>query len=151
MTENKIRELKTEEDYCYWAKGCYELASEYYIFLFKSKEQFIDYFIPYSINIAFVCELYLKALLLNNRIDCSRKHDLYELYFKLPNDIKLQVKNYHQCGNIDKKDFETNLKDVSKAFIILRYIYERKGMGFNFQFLFELLFALHNVSTEKFI
>lgn len=93
-------------------------------------------------NIAFSCELFLKSILFEKEIDCRKEHDLYKLYNLLPTENKKVIKKLHKSGNINKESFELNLKEVGKAFVVLRYAYEKKRIAYNLQFLMELIIAL---------
>lgn len=101
-------------------------------------------------NMAFSCELFLKSILFKNQIDCRNEHDLYELYKLLPDIDKENIKKKHLCGNIKRESFDINLKELGKAFIVLRYSYERKRIAYNLQFLLELLMALNDYCIEIF-
>ena len=101
-------------------------------------------------NIDFSCELFFKSILFKNEIDCRMEHDLYQLYKLMPHKAKENIKEIHKSGNIKKEDFEPNLKEIGKAFIVLRYSYERKRMAYNLQFLIELIMALDEYCTDIF-
>ena len=95
-------------------------------------------------NIAFACELFFKSILFKSEIDCRKQHNLYLLYELLSDEQKKSIKKLHKSGNINKEDFDLNLKEISKAFIVLRYSYERKKIAYNLQFLLELIMALND-------
>ena len=74
----------------------------------------------------------------------------FELYKLLPDEEKEKIKQRHPCTNIPKEQFELNLEELGKAFIVFRYIYERKEVAFNAQFLIELAETLRkNIHDKK--
>lgn len=156
MDKNPVKELKTDEDYEKRSEGCYRQAEAFYQVSYRCKDMlFGENMDAVFTNIAFACELYLKSLLFGQGIDCRKEHDLYKLYKSLPDEIQEQLKDLHPCGNTPKSGFELQLKELGKAFMIFRYIYERKGMAWNGQFLIELLDTLHqnivNDDLEKLV
>lgn len=144
MDKNPVRELKTEGDYKEWAKGCYRSAKAFFNVSYRCRDMiFNEDMDAVFTNVAFACELYLKCLLFEQKIDCRKEHDLYKLYIKLPEKLQKQLKERHPCRNIQRSDFELELKEVGKAFTVFRYMYERTDMAWNAQFLIELLDTLH--------
>ncbi|WP_316718980.1 HEPN domain-containing protein [Terrisporobacter petrolearius] len=75
--------------------------------------------IPYMVNSAFACEIFLKAILEQKRIKYGKNHMLYELYKLLPKEIKEHLERV-----INEKDFDKKLRDCSNVFVDFRYIYE---------------------------
>lgn len=153
MAKNPMRELKTKEDYEIWAKECYNSAEAFYEVTFRCKEMiFRNKYDTFAVlmNVAFACELYLKTLLFWQNIDGRRKgHDLYNLYKNLPEKIRDQLKELHPCGNTSKSNFELELQEIGKAFVVSRYMYERQCMACDVQFLFDLLFTLRKYIGEN--
>ena len=85
------------------------------------------YMIPASVNSAFACEVFLKALLHYSDISFKKLHDLKSLFEKLPEDIKSFVKEttISQSGGMWKNYFGFEyLNNISKAFVDWRYVYE---------------------------
>lgn len=85
------------------------------------------YMIPASVNSAFACEVFLKALLHYSGISAGNIHDLKSLFKKLPEDIKNWVKETVKANNggMWKNYFGFEyLDNISKAFAQWRYIYE---------------------------
>lgn len=150
MDKNPIRELQTDDDYQNWSIGCYKHAESFYNVAFRCKDMLLsENMDAVFTNIAFACELYLKCLLFSEQIDCRKEHDLYRLYKSLPDEVQAEIKALHPCGNILKVNFELELKEVGKAFTVFRYMYERKMVAWNGQFLLELLDTLHrNIINE---
>lgn len=143
MEKNEEYELKTNEEYEKMAKSTYEAAIGFYIISQKCLDMILTkYNNQICTNIAFACELFFKSILFKSEIDCRKQHDLYLLYGLLSDEQKESIKKLHKSGNINKKDFELNLKEIGKAFIVLRYSYERKKLAYNLQFLIELIMAL---------
>ena len=84
------------------------------------------YTTPATVNSAFACEVYLKALLLYCDIPIERQHKLKELFELLPDKtkkwIKLTVLNSYGAW---KDAFGFDLLDgISDAFVKWRYNYE---------------------------
>ncbi|MCO8193075.1 hypothetical protein [Anaerofustis sp. NSJ-163] len=152
MAKNPMRELKTKEDYEIWAKECYNSAEAFYEVIFRCKEMiFRNKYDTFAVlmNVAFACELYLKTLLFWQNIDGRNEHDLYKLYKKLPEKQRNKLKELHPCGNTSKSNFELELQEIGKAFIVSRYMYERQRMACDVQFLFELFTTLHDNIGEN--
>ena len=144
MDKNPIKELETEENYKNWAKGCYRQAEMFYRLCYRCRDMLLsEEMDAVYTNIAFACELYFKCLLFEQQIDCRKEHDLYKLYKSMPEQLQKGIKEIHPCGNTPKPNFELELKEVGKAFTVFRYMYERKMVAWNGQFLVELLDILH--------
>jgi len=149
MDKNPVKELKTEEDYCRWSKGCYRQAKAFYNVSYRCRDMLLNEDMDAVFtNISFACELYLKCLLFDQKIDCRKEHDLYKLYKSLPDKIQEQLKELHPCRNTQKENFDLQLKELGKAFIVFRYMYERTTMASNGQFLIELLDTLHQCIVD---
>ena len=140
MNKNNRRQLKTNDDYSSWANGCYKQANEFYNIVLRCRDMLMsESMCSVFTNVAFACELYLKHLLFDSKIDCRGEHNLYRLYCKLPEKIKITIKNLHPCGNTSKDRFEDELKNIGEAFTVFRYSYEISILGWNGQFLLEFL------------
>lgn len=85
---------------------------------------------PATVNSAFACEVYLKALLISYGIPAGKKHKLKELFEALPEDAKEWIKQdtlIHYGGSwTDAFGFE-HLEKASDAFVKWRYSYEQMG------------------------
>ena len=85
------------------------------------------YTTPATVNSAFACEVYLKALLVFNNICMKKEHRLKELYELLPeNDkelIKQETLTKYPVGWKDGFGLE-RLEHISDAFVKWRYNYE---------------------------
>ena len=151
MDKNEKYKLNTTHDYQRIANSTYKAAVGFYIISQKCIDMILsEYNSQICSNIAFSCELFFKSILFKNEIDCRMEHDLYQLYKLMPDKAKENIKEIHKSGNIKKEDFELNLKEIGKAFIVLRYSYERKRMAYNLQFLIELIMALDEYCTDIF-
>ena len=147
--KNEDYELKTDDEFKHISKSAYNSAVGFYIISQKCIDMLLsNYNNQICSIIAFSCELFLKSVLFRNKIDCRKEHDLYRLYKLLENEEQETIKNMHKCGNIKREDFELNLKEIGKAFIILRYSYEKKRLAYNLQFLMELIMALNEFCTN---
>lgn len=152
MDKNPIKDLKTEEDFKNWSKGCYRQAETFYRLCYRCRDMmFTEDMDALFTNIAFACELYFKCLLFDEQVDCRKEHDLYKLYKSMPEKMQEEIKEAHPCGNTQKSNFELELKEVGKAFTVFRYRYERGMLAWNGQFLVELLDMLHQrvVDTDE--
>ena len=150
MDNNSATSLKTEEDYLRWSEKCLIEANAYHAVSLRCLDMMLsDYRNAFLTNVSFACELYLKHLLLARNINCKGPHNLYVLFKKLPMEMQADLKRKHPCGNITIDEFEVVLDEVGLAFTIFRYMYERGTIAYNFQFLIELLFTLHNVANNS--
>lgn len=85
---------------------------------------------PFTVNIAFACELYMKAILIDDSTGDTiiRGHKLDELFDVLPTDAKVQIEAMYSDQH--KRDFKSLLSEISNAFIDWRYAFE-KGVHIN--------------------
>ena len=149
--KNEEFELNTIEDYKRMAKSTYKAGKGFYSISLRCIDMILsEYNDQVCTNIAFSCELFLKSIIFEKGIDCRKQHDLYQLYNLMSDNDKDAIKKLHKSGNIRKEDFELDLKEIGKAFIVLRYSYERKRMAYNLQFLIELLISLNEYCKEIF-
>lgn len=149
MHKNPVTPLKTEDDFVRWAKKCLTEADAYYAISFRCIDMiFTDNSNAVLTNVSFACELYLKHLLLSQKINYKSEHSLDKLFNKLPSEMQESLKQLHPCTNTSIDMFERELTDVAKAFTIFRYMYERGNIAYNLQFLMELLFTLHTFTHD---
>ena len=73
--------------------------------------------IPYIVNSSFALELYLKSILMANKIHCENNHHLTELFELLPDNIKEEFSRSY--NNLDEL-----LSKYDNAFMKFRYHYE---------------------------
>ncbi len=113
---------------------------------------------PATVNSAFACEVFLKALLNYHDIPLKRQHKIKELYELLPDKLKASVKqttiaNY---GGMWEDAFGHELLDnISDAFVDWRYSYEivgtkRASMQINIGFLTAFRNALRGACCRLF-
>ena len=115
------------------------------------------YTTPATVNSAFACEVYLKALLLYYDVPLKKQHELKELNEMLPDKIKewikLTVLNSYG-GWKDAFGFDL-LDNISDAFVDWRYSYEivgtkRASMQINIGFLTAFRNALREACCRLF-
>ena len=91
---------------------------------FKHDTADIGFYVsPVTINSAFACEVFLKAILKHQDIKSTKSHKLRDLYEALPLELKEWIKNEVSGGY---PDMWTNLylDNISNAFVKWRYNYE---------------------------
>ena len=76
-------------------------------------------------------------------ISFIKKHDLFELFTLLPEELQKDIIKCHPEKDITRDMFELNLKELGKAFTEFRYSYEKDSMAFSAQFLAELFAELY--------
>jgi len=84
-----------------------------------------------SVNLAFSCELYLKAMLYELDVDFGKTHRISDLYRLLPEEQQKRVKENVHFQHEKKDNFELVLEEISDAFVFLRYAHERKSIVSN--------------------
>lgn len=151
----KSNQLETDKDFSQLADRFYKQAQTYMEFLVRNVPNIIECTEPLIANAAFTCELYLKSLLLRERFNFytikkpENKHDLFDLYNHLSQQIREKIKSIHPCTNEKRENFELALKECGKAFEVLRYCCEYGEMATNVQFLVELAWSLAEISYNK--
>lgn len=121
------------------SQSLYRSATDYYN-ASKMLRRNLDYFLVALTNVAFSCELYLKALLIGFDKDYQDKsivtdpHNLEDLFRALPANEQRYIGNniYLQ----EKSEFELLLHENGNAFIVYRYACERKDICGHADFLF---------------
>ena len=80
---------------------------------------------PFTVNAAFACELYTKAILIYISADgtIARGHKLDELFSALPKDAQSQIET--RFNKKLKHDLHSLLAEISTAFVEWRYAFER--------------------------
>ncbi|WP_300712896.1 HEPN domain-containing protein [uncultured Acetatifactor sp.] len=86
-------------------------------------------------NVAFSCELFLKAILYGFGVDFSKTHGLKGLFEKLPQNEQEYISKNIGIENREK-EFYLCLKEQDQAFPEYRYMCEAKAMSANPVFLF---------------
>lgn len=88
--------------------------------------------VPIITNMAFSCELFLKAILKhdNNDTKKTKTHNLKDLFNELQENIKSEImKPYNE------EDFMAKLENISNLFMEWRYLYERHLGSVEYNFL----------------
>lgn len=94
------------------------------------------------VNSAFLCEVFIKSLLVHHgkTVEEIHGHELYKLWAKYKeldiegaSNVEQTVKNVFNSKNDNK--FDECLKNISDAFFKWRYIYEKHGATIHIQFL----------------
>ena len=85
--------------------------------------------IPIITNMAFACELFLKAILKCDNKEI-RTHKLINLFDELQEDIKKEI-----IDSDNEEDFKRKLYNVSNLFEEMRYLYERYPFSIEYRFL----------------
>lgn len=104
------------------------------------------WFIPSIVNMAFACELYLKALLADGDNE-MRGHNLYELFKNLPEKIRLKITNSVAFYGDD--EFMQQLEIHKYIFQDWRYFYEHKSTSVDLIFLERLAVTLHDIAEQR--
>lgn len=130
------------------AKSAFRNAEEFYIGAGLIFVQDIQLKQVVSVNLAFACELYLKAMLYELNVDFGRTHRIVELFRLLPEEYQKKIKaNAH--FKYDKEDnFHLILEEISDTFVFLRYSHERKAVVGNWDGLSTISTAMMKVSRE---
>lgn len=103
---------------------------------------------PVVVNLAFSCELYMKALLMLQRKtrEIVTGHELYQLFSELNEDIRERILRETNIRNWDRF-----MKDSSNSFEAWRYFYEKdKSMIGHIPELFRLADTLDKICAETF-
>lgn len=85
--------------------------------------------VPIITNMAFACELFLKAILKQNNKEI-KTHNLKKLFDGLQENIKREIIN-----SDNEEDFIRKLTNVSSLFEEMRYLYERYSSSIEYNFL----------------
>lgn len=110
------------------------------------------------ICLLFSCELYLKAILMFNSVNASKRnysHDLFKMYNDLGNLDKEKIKNSIKIDSIIRnpitdetiefESFDEELKHISNDFMYTRYEYEKFLNGFQIYILMDFVKSLSNI------
>lgn len=100
------------------------------------------------VNLAFSCELYLKAMLYELDIDFGKTHRIIDLYNMLPVLIKTKIKSNVQFPNDKAENFELVMEEISDSFVFQRYAHERKMIVGNWGGLLAITDGVKKVSKE---
>lgn len=143
---NEIGNIKTDKKEL--AKAAFRNADEFYIgagLIFKESLQLIQ---VVSVNLAFACELYLKAILYELNIDFGKTHRISDLYKLLPIQYQEKVRENVHFQYRQENHFELVLEEISDAFVFLRYAHERKIIVSDWDGLNSISTAVMKVTKE---
>ncbi len=130
------------------AKSAFRNAEEFYIgagLIFVQDIQLIQ---VVSVNLAFACELYLKAMLYELNVDFGRTHRIVELFRLLPEEYQKKIKENVHFKYDKEYNFHLILEEISDTFVFLRYSHERKAVVGNWDGLSTISTAMMKVSRE---
>lgn len=130
------------------AKSAFRNAEEFYIgagLIFVQDIQLIQ---VVSVNLAFACELYLKAMLYELNVDFGRTHRIVELFRLLPEEYQKKIKANAHFKYDKEENFHLILEEISDTFVFLRYSHERKAVVGNWDGLSTISTAMMKVSRE---
>lgn len=152
MNKNENRKLKSIDDYKNLSERALQNAMGYFEIFERCKNMVrSEHCVAVFTNMSFACELYLKSILYNQEVNCSKQHDLSKLFDKIEeiNQNKI-IEKYNEATmpstkkKIEKTEFLKCLNEVSLAFIVFRYAYEKNALACDTLFLFGLLCTLKN-------
>lgn len=141
---DRIGNIKTNKKEL--AKSAFRNAEEFYIGAGLIFMQDIHLIQVVSVNLAFACELYLKAILYELDLDFGRTHRIIELFQLLPEEYQNKIKENVHFKYEKKENFELVLEEISDAFVFLRYSHERKAVVSNWDGLSMISTAIMKVS-----
>ena len=100
---------------------------------------------PTIVNVSFSCELFLKCLLVENKLP-AKGHNLKELFDRLDNEQKQQIEKRTKTT-----DFDTILEIHSDYFVNFRYFHEKSEeiSIVNLSFMFSFANSLKSVIKES--
>lgn len=133
------------------ASRTYDLANDYFGAAKLLFDKSFEYMPVVLANIAFSCELYLKALLHGYNIDFGNTHGLKDLFEKLPDHIKDYIAQNIAIKNRDT-EFALCLAEQNEAFVTYRYMNEAKFITAHPVFLFafaHILKFVYEALTEE--
>lgn len=114
--------------------------------VYTGDHQFIWLPGPASVNYAFSCEIYMKALLMEMSAKASRGHNLLVLFDLLPYKVQMEIQ---QTFDVSESSFREMLESVSDLFQECRYLYEYKSLHINLGFLQELACSLKTAAGKR--
>lgn len=105
-----------------------------------------DYGSVIGANMAFSCELFLKSMLYAENIDVKKKHNLFELYKLLPDNMQNTIKTaFKEVPMRGDQNFELLMSEVGDAFVFQRYAHERNRLTVDGATLFGLAAVLRAI------
>lgn len=131
---SKTRKFDRKKDQDSLRKSFYKLGVQYFevsCFTIKNSN-----WMPVTLaNVAFSCELLLKAILYGFGVDFSKTHGLKGLFEKLPQNEQEYISKNIAIEN-KEKEFYLCRQEQDQAFPEYRYMCEAKAMSANPKFLF---------------
>lgn len=164
---NEKRNLADPADRKEAAASCLELANQFYSFVqivfragMEGKCLITDIAdIPMFVNQSLIVELYLKSILLSEEPDKVltdvevkrlRIHETDKLLMLLREEKQQAILDrFPQGCEIDSLErLRKRAEEISKAFIVLRYAYERKRLGLDYFFLMTFVAVLAEYAND---
>ena len=131
---SKTRKFDRKKDQDSLRKSFYKLGVQYFeVSCFTIKN--LNWMPVTLANVAFSCELLLKAILYGFGVDFSKTHGLKGLFEKLPQNEQEYISKNIAIENREK-EFYICLQEQDQAFPEYRYMCEAKAMSANPKFLF---------------
>ena len=131
---SKTRKFDRKKDQDSLRKSFYKLGVQYFeVSCFTIRN--LNWMPVTLANVAFSCELLLKAILYGFGVDFSKTHGLKGLFEKLPQDEQEYISKNITIENREKA-FYLCLQEQDQAFPEYRYMCEAKAMSANPKFLF---------------
>ncbi len=131
---SKTRKFDRKKDQDSLRKSFYKLGVQYFeVSCFTIKN--LNWMPVTLANVAFSCELLLKAILYGFGVDFSKTHGLKGLFEKLPQNEQEYISKNIAIENRET-EFYLCLQEQDQAFPEYRYMCEAKAMSANPKFLF---------------
>ena len=131
---SKTRKFDRKKDQDSLRKSFYKLGVQYFeVSCFTIRN--LNWMPVTLANVAFSCELLLKAILYGFGVDFSKTHGLKGLFEKLPQNEQEYISKNIAIENREK-EFYLCLQEQDQAFPEYRYMCEAKAMSANPKFLF---------------
>lgn len=94
-----------------------------------------DYTIPWIVNGALACEIGMKYILAQNKMEVPKMHLLHELYNKLPDTHRAEISDrlFSAYPTYEMEQFNQEILLLSNAFCEFRYSYEH-ALSLDLQF-----------------
>jgi len=111
---------------------CLHYANAFYNVVSNIDLKDIKMHIPFAVNVAFACELYIKYIMQKENGQYEKEHCIHELFLKLaPSTQSFIENNYKQKCKID---LLTTLKEEGKNFVNWRYAFENTDISICYTF-----------------
>lgn len=105
-----------------------------FLYVANKIEEDIDFFMndgmyPFCVNIAFACELYLKAIYLYYSNKGIHGHEIDDLYDALSENVKIQIEMLFKQEY--QYDLDEILRNIRNTFVEWRYAFEKDKVEIN--------------------